>query len=115
MPKNQLVLSTQTRDADVPGYYDLRLDIGKLERRLRGDPCIDRLCCKMATTRAEVLNTFTPGAYRNPATAEVSLNAGYDPGFDEGVLELMIWGIIRGEVCRVLAGADRTRAGMSRC
>ena len=113
MPKNQLVLSTQPRDADAPGYFDLNLDTGKLERRLRGEPCIDRLCRKMAMTRAEVLSTFTPGAHLDPATGEVSVNAGYDPGFDEGALELMIWELVRGEVDRLLAGEDRTRAGTS--
>ena len=113
MLRNQLVLSTQPRDADAPGYYDLHLDAGKLKRRQRGEPCIDRLCRKMAMTRAEVLNTFTPGVYRNPATAEVSVSAGYDPGFDEGTLELMIWEIIRDEVRRFLAGEDRTHAGTS--
>ena len=115
MPKSQLVLGMEPRDADAPGYYDLRLDVGKLERRLRGEPCIDRLCRKMAMTRTEMLNTFTPGFYRDSATGEVSANAGYDPDFDEGVLELMIWEIIRAEVCRILAGEDRTRAGMLHC
>ncbi len=113
MPKSQLVLSTQPRDADAPGYYDLRLDAGKLERRLCGEPCINRLCRKMALTRAEVLSTFTPGAHLDPATGEVSMNAGYDPDFDEGALELMIWEIVRGEVRRLLAVEDRTRAGTS--
>ena len=113
MPRNQLVLSTQPPDADAPGYYDLHLDAGTLERRLRGEPCIDRLCRKMALTRAEVLNTFTPGAHLDPPTGEVSVNAGYDPDFDEGALELMIWEIVRGEVRRVLAGEDRTRTGTS--
>ena len=115
MPKNQLVLSTQTRDADAPGCYDLQLDTGKLERRLRNEPCVDRLCRKMALTRGDVLSAFTPGTRRDPATGAISVNAGYDPDFDEGVLELMIWEIIRAEVCRILAGEDRTRAGMLHC
>jgi hypothetical protein len=98
MPKSRLVLSAEPRDADAPGYHDLRLDLGRLERRLRGEPCVDRLCRKMAMTRAEVLGTFTPGAYRDPATGEVSMNGGYDPRFDEGALELIIWEVVRAEV-----------------
>ena len=111
MPKNQLVLGTVRRNADASGYYDLQLDIGMLERRLRTEPCVDRLCRKMARTRAEILNAFTPGAYRDPATGEVSMNAGYDPGFDEGVLELMIWDVVRSEVCRLLALENSAPAG----
>jgi len=58
----------------------------------------------MQTTHNEVLKTFTPGACVDPATGEVSLNAGYDPDFDEGVLEAMIWNIVSREVDRALAG-----------
>ncbi len=66
-------------------------------------------------TRGEVLNAFTPGACVDPATGEVSLDASYDPSFDEGVLEAMIWSIVSREVGRVLAGdSPRTKRPRSR-
>ena len=105
----RFVLSVEPRDADAPGYYDLRLDIDRLIRQFRGEPCVDRLCRKMDMTRIEVLRYFTPGAYVEPNTDEVSLNAGYDPDFDEGLLEVLIWAIVRREACQVFT--DRASAG----
>ena len=107
MPR-RFILTVEPRDADAPGYYDLRLDIDRLSRRFRGDPCVDRLCRKMDMTRSEVLRHFTPGAYVEPNTGEVSLNAGYDPGFEEGLLEVVIWNIVGREACQ--AFADRASA-----
>jgi len=107
MTKSRLLLGVQPREADTSGYYDLHLDIGRLLRTVRGDPCLDRLCSKMRMTRDEVFKTFTPGAYLDPATGEVRINAGYDPSFDEGVLEAMIWNTVSHEVGRVLAGDIR--------
>lgn len=104
MAQNRFVLDVRPRDADAPGYYDLHLDIDRLLRKLRGDPCLDRLCRKMVMTRGEVLRTFTPGAFADPATGKVSINAGYDPGFDEGVLEATIWSIVGHEVGSTMAG-----------
>ena len=104
MTKNRFLLNVRPRDADAPGYHDLHLDIDRLMREFRGEPCLDRLCHKTGMTRSEALRTFTPGATVNPATGEVSINAGYDPGFDEGVLEAMIWSFISREVGRALAG-----------
>jgi len=110
MAKNRFLLDVRPRDADAPGYYDLNLDVDRLMREFRGEQCLDRLCRKMEMTRDEVLKTFTPGACVDPTTGEVSINAGYDPGFDEGVLEAMIWGTVRSEVGRILAGvAPRTK------
>lgn len=100
MIRNRLVFGVRARDADAPGYHDLQLDTGKLERRFRGDPCVSRLCRKMERTRGEVLAAFTPGAYLDPETGEVGINAGYDPEFDEGILEEMIWSVVRNEVRR---------------
>lgn len=115
MAKSRFLLDVQPRDADAPGYYDLQLDIDRLMRAFRGEPCLDRLCRKMQTTHNEVLKTFTPGAYVDPATGKVSLNAGYDPDFDEGVLEAMIWNLVSREVDRVLAGdLPRTRRPRAR-
>ena len=105
MAQNRFVLDVGPRDADAPGYHDLHLDIDRLLRELRGDPCLDRLCRKMAMTCGEVLKTFTPGAFVDPATGKVSINAGYDPGFDEGILEAMIWSIVGHEVGRTMAGS----------
>lgn len=107
MAKSRFLLDVQPREADSPGYYDLHLDIDRLLREFRGDPCLDRLCSKMQMTRGEVLKTFTPGAYLDPATSEVSINAGYDPDFDEGALEAMIWSTVSHDVRRVLAGTVR--------
>ena len=76
MVQNRFVLDIRPRDADAPDYHDLQLDIDRLLRELRGDPCLDRLCRKMAMTRGEVLKTFTPGAFVDPATGKVSINAG---------------------------------------
>ncbi len=104
MAKSRFLLDVQPREADSLGYYDLLLDIGRLLRTVRGEPCLDRLCTKMQMTRGEVLKTLTPGAYLDPPTGEVSINAGYDPDFDEGVLEAMIWSTIGHEVRRVLLG-----------
>ncbi len=103
MTRKRFVLDARPRDADAPGHYDLHLDTERLLRELRSEPCLDRLCRKMGTTRGEVLNTFTPGACVDSATGEVNLNAGYDPGFDEGALEATIWSIVGDEVGRVLA------------
>ena len=103
MAKRRFLLDVRPRDADAPGYYDLNPDIDRLMRELRGAPCLDRLCGKMDTTRVEVLKTFTPGAAVDPVTSEGSINAGYDPSFDEGILEGMIWDIISREVTRILA------------
>ena len=51
-----------------------------------------------------------PGASADSAMGEVSINAGYDPDFDEGVLEAMIWNLVSREVGRALAGGlPRTR------
>ncbi len=107
MAKSRFLLDVHPREADSPGYYDLRLDIGRLLRIVRGDPCLDQLCTKMQMTRGEVLKTFTPGAYLDPATGEVSINAGYDPNFDEGVLKAMIWSTVSHEVRRILVGDIR--------
>lgn len=110
MTKSQFLLGVRPRDADAPGYYDLHLDVDRLMRTFRGEPCLDRLCRKMQMTRGQVLKTLAPGAYVDPATGKVSINAGYDPGFDEGSLEAMIWTIVGGEVGRALAGdAPETR------
>ena len=103
MTRKRFVLDVRPRDADTPGHYDLHLDIERLLRELRGEPCLDRLCRKMGATRGEVLKTFTPGACVDSATGEVNLNAGYDPGFDEGALEATIWSIVGDEGGRVLA------------
>lgn len=107
MTESRFLLDVQPREADSPGYYDLRLDIDRLLRTVRGEPCLDQLCSKMQMTRGEVLKTLTPGAYRDPATGEVRINAGYDPDFDEGILEAMIWSTVRHEVGRVLVGDIR--------
>ncbi len=107
MKESRFLLGVRPREADTPGYYDLHLDIDRLLRTVRGEPCLDRLCSKMQMTRGEVLKTFTPGARVDPATGEVGINAGYDPGFDEGVLEAMIWSTVSREVGRVLAGDIR--------
>ena len=104
MTKSRFLLGVRPRDADAPGYYDLRLDADRLARAFRGEPCLDRLCRKTGMTRGETLKTFTPGTYVDPATGGVSINAGYDPGFDEGVLEAMIWNTVSREVRRALAG-----------
>ncbi len=109
MTKSRFLLDVRPRDADAPGYHDLNLDADRLMREFRGEPCLDRLCRKTGMTRGEVLKTFTPGARVDPATGEVSINAGYDPGFDEGVLEATIWSIVSHEVGRALAG-DTSRA-----
>jgi len=100
MAQSRFLLDVRPRDAEAPGYHDLNLDADQLVRAFRGEPCLDRLCRKTGMTRGEALKTFTPGAYIDPATGEVSINAGYDPGFDEGVLEAMIWGIVSREVRR---------------
>ena len=104
MAKSRFLLDVRPRDADAPGYHDLHLDIDRLMREFHDEPCLDRLCRKTGMTRGEALKTFTPGATVDPATGEVSINAGYDPGFDEGVLEAMIWSIVSREVGRALAG-----------
>ena len=104
MAKRRFLLDVRPRDADAPGYHDLHLDADRLLREFRGEPCLDRLCRKMGATRGEVLKTFTPGAYADPDTGEVSINAGYDPDFDEGALEAMIWSVVSHEVDRALAG-----------
>ena len=104
MTKSRFLLDVRPRDADAPGYYDLRLDADRLVRAFRGEPCLDRLCRKTGMTRGEALRTFTPGACVNPATGEVGINAGYDPGFDEGALEAMIWSIVSRDVGRALTG-----------
>ena len=98
----RFILRVNLRDADAPGFFDLRLDVAKLGRKLRGEPCVDRLCRKMDMSRSEVLHHFTPGAYADPASGEVSLNAGYDPGADEGRLEALIWAIVSGEARSML-------------
>ena len=103
------IVSIEPRDADAPSYYDFRLDIDRLMRQLRGEPCVDRLCRKMDMTCTEVLRHFTPGAYVEPNTGEVSLNAGYDPGFDEGLLEVLIWAVVGKEVSQIFA--DHVSAG----
>ena len=108
---NRFIVNVQPRDADAPGYYDLRLNIKNLVRQLRNEPCVDRLCRKMDMSRSEVLRQFTPGAYVNPDTGEVSLNAGYDPDFDEGNLEVLIWAIINMEACQIFA--DHASAGQA--
>ncbi len=105
------ILSVEPRDADAPGYYDLRLAIDRLSRQFRSDPCVDRLCRKMDMTRSEVLRHFTPGAYIEPNTGAVSLNAGYDPGFDEGLLEVVIWNIVGREACQVFANRASAEKG----
>lgn len=102
MTRNRLVLGVHPRDADAPGYYDLRLDAGKLARKFGGEPCVGCLCRKMEMTRGEVLAAFTPGAFLDLATGMVGINAGYDPHFDEGMLEEMIWCIVEDEVTRIL-------------
>ena len=104
MTKSRFLLDVRPRDADAPGCHDLHLDIDRLMREFHGEQCLDRLCRKTGMTRGEALKTFTPGATVDPATGEVSINAGYDPGFDEGVLEAMIWSIVSREVGRALAG-----------
>ena len=104
MAKSRFLLDVRPRDADAPGYHDLTLDTDRLMREFRGEPCLDRLCRKTGMTHGEALKTFTPGATVDPATGEVSINAGYDPGFDEGVLEAMIWSIVGHEVGRAMAG-----------
>ena len=110
MAKSRFLLDVRPHDADAPGYHDLTLDADRLMREFRGEPCLDRLYRKTGMTRGEVLRTFTPGATVDPATGEVSINAGYDPAFDEGVLEAMIWSIVRREVGHALAGGlPRTR------
>ncbi len=106
---NRFILSVDPRDADTPGYYDLRLDIDKLVRQFRNEPCIDRLCRKMNMCRSEVLRHFTPGVYIIPKTGEVSLNAGYNPDFDEGNLELLIWAVVSKEACKLVT--DRACTG----
>ena len=104
MAKNRFLFDVRPRDADAPGYHDLTLDTDRLVREFRGEPCLDRLCRKTGMTRGEALKTFTPGATVDPATGEVSINAGYDPSFDEGVLEAMIWSLVSREVGRALTG-----------
>jgi hypothetical protein len=104
MTKSHFLLDVRPRDADAPGHHDLHLDIDQLMRELRGEPCLDRLCRKMGMTRGEVLKTFTPGAYVDPGTGKASINAGYNPDFDEGALETMIWSIVSHEVGCALAG-----------
>lgn len=103
MAKRGFLLDVRPRDADALGFYDLHLDADRLVRALHGEPCLDRLCRKTGMTRSEALRTFTPGATVDPATGEVSINAGYDPDFDEGVLEAMIWSMVSREVSRALA------------
>lgn len=102
MSRTRFVLAIRPRDADAPGTYDLTLDIPKLLREFRGEQCVDRLCRKMDLTRREVLTTFTPGASLDPTSGEISLNGGYDPAFDEGALETLIWDLVSREVGRVL-------------
>ncbi len=110
MTKGRFVLDVRPRDADAPDYYDVQLDIDRLMREFRSEPCLDRLCRKVGMTRGKVLRAFTPGAAVDPATGKVSINAGYDPAFDEGVLEAMIWSLVSHEVGRVLTGGlPRTR------
>ena len=110
MTKSRFLLGVRPRDAAAPGCYDLHLDIDRLMREFRGEPCLDRLCRKTGMTRGEVLTTFTPGATVDPATSKVSINAGYDPDFDEGALEAMIWNVVSCEVGHALAGSlPRTR------
>ena len=104
MAKSRFLLDVRPRDADAPGCHDLHLDTDRLVRVFRGELCLDRLCHKTGMTRGEALRTFTPGACVDPATGEVSINAGYDPGFDEGMLETLIWNIVSREVNRALAG-----------
>jgi hypothetical protein len=72
MTKSRSLLAVRPRDADTPGYYDLHLDIDRLLRKLRGEPCLGRLCRKMQMSRGEVLKTFTPGACVDLATGEVA-------------------------------------------
>ena len=91
------------RDADAPGFLDLRLDLDRLARRLRGEPCIDRLIRKTGLTRAEVQRAHTPGAYLDPGTGALSINEGYDPQSDAGILEHLIWDAVRHEVSKRLA------------
>lgn len=113
MTRSRFVLDVRPRDADAPGHYDLHLGADRLMRAFRNEPCLDRLCRKTGMTRGEALRTFTPGATVDPTTGEVSLNAGYEPNFDEGVLEAMIWSIVSREVGRALAG-DVSRVKRSR-
>ncbi len=107
MTESRFLLDMRPREADTPGHYDLHLNIGRLLREFRTEPCLDRLCRKMQMTRGEVLKTSTPGACVDPATGEVSINTGYDLDFDEGVLEAMIWSTVSHEVGRILAGDIR--------
>jgi len=71
---NGFIFRLDPRDADTPSYYDLRLDIDKLVRQFRNEPCIDRLCRKMSMCRNEVLRHFTPGVYIIPKT-KATLNS----------------------------------------
>ena len=98
MAKTRFLLDTTPRDADVPGFYDLRLDGTKMAAALAGEPTVYRLRRKMGLTTAEVIREFTPGAYLDPATGQVEINAGYDPDHDEGGLEELIWFMVRVEV-----------------
>ena len=103
MKARGILVDVRPRDADAPGFLDLRLDLDRLARRLRGEPCIDRLIRKTGLTRAEVLRAHTPGAYLDPGTGALSINEGYDPQSDAGILEHLIWDAVRHEVSKRLA------------
>lgn len=106
----------EPRDADAPGYFDLRLDLPKLQRALAGSAVLARLVAKHRGPVAEVIRTHKPGAYRDPGSGEVTMNAGYDPAHDEGQLEEIIWELAFPEVEALLApqgsGQRRTRRNM---
>ena len=100
--KQRFVRSVQARDADVPGYHDLVLDGPKVQRALAGDAVLHRLAAKHRVPKAEIIQQYTPGAYQDPGTGKVSMNAGYDAAHDEGRLEEAIWHLLSVEVQALL-------------
>ena len=61
MPK-PFLLEISPRDADAPGFHDLRVNLERLARTLAGAPCLKALCGELGMTRQEALRQHTPGA-----------------------------------------------------
>ncbi len=91
------------RDCDTPGCFDLHVDLDKVTRALAGNVHLDRICrLSRELTVLEVVAGHVPGAYLDPATRHVEINAGYDPAYDAGQFEEAIWELIRLEVAQQL-------------
>lgn len=96
--RGRFVRAVNIRDADTPEYFNLTLDRAKVARALRGEALLTRLSRKHAMTAEEIVLAFQPGAHRDPSSSDVTINAGWDPAFDEGRVEELVWSLVRPEV-----------------